>query len=59
MKDKVWELTMIVLGSIGAIILVWLLIYLSNRPMQVDCEKYYKPGNGYIPVPKQCEKGEK
>lgn len=58
MKDKAWELTMIVLGSIGAVILVWLLIYLSNRPMQVDCEKYNKPGNGYMPIPKQCEKGE-
>lgn len=59
MKDRMWEITMIILGSIGAIVLIWLLIYLSNRPMQVDCEKYKQPGSGYIPIPKQCEKGEK
>lgn len=58
MKDKAYEITMIVLGSIGAILLVWLLIYLSSTPA-VECGKYEKTDNGYTPIPKQCEKGDK
>lgn len=60
MSDKIWTIVYIVLGSIIAIMVGYILISIS--PLRsVDCEKVMsqRSDNNYVPLPKQCEKGEK
>ena len=60
MPDKVYNIIMIVLSSIVAIILLALLIF-AHTPVQVDCTKIKldnEVNKIYTPLPKQCEKGE-
>ena len=59
MSDKAWERTLIMLGSVIAIMIV-LLLTLASTPPQVDCTniRTVKTNSEYAPLPKQCEKGE-
>ena len=59
MKDEFWTIVYIVLGSIIAVIVGYILV--SLMPLRsVDCEKVIQQqsDNNYVPLPKQCEKGE-
>ena len=56
MKDKIYDTIMIVLLSIVALVVVWLL-FLTAKPIRVDCNNIEELESGYKPIPKQCEKG--
>lgn len=57
MKEKIYDTIMIVLMSIVALVVVWLL-FLTAKPVQVDCNNIEELESGYKPIPKQCKEGE-
>lgn len=57
MKEKIYDTIMIVLMSIVALVVVWLL-FLTAKPVQVDCNNIEELESGYKPIPKQCTEGE-
>lgn len=61
MKDNVWVIMYVILGSIAALMVVSTLIMLNDRgQFQTPCEELIKINNDntYAPLPKRCEKGE-
>lgn len=60
MKDNFWSIVYIVLGSIVALMVGYILISISSS-RSVDCERVtiQHGDNSYKPLPKQCEEGEK
>ena len=60
MKEKVWEIILIVL-SITAVVIVGMAMFIDSKyKMPTDCERIINNNNDkeYIPVPKYCKKGE-
>ena len=59
MKDKAYEITIIILSIIAVLMVIGTLFLLSQH-QKVDCERLLEQRNSidYMPLPKQCEKGE-
>lgn len=63
MKDNIWVLVYIILGSIAVLMLLFTLFVVNQHEQRVEmpCETLIQQNNGsnYVPLPKRCEKGDK
>ena len=63
MKDKAWSIVIFILSMIAVVLVLIALYVVSVQEARVNtpCEKLLKEQgiNGYKPIPKRCEKGDK
>lgn len=62
MKDRIWVLVYVILGSLAVLMLLFTIMLVTTHEQQVNtpCEELVRQnsGNSYKPLPKRCEKGE-
>lgn len=62
MKDNIWVLVYIILGSIAVLMLLFTLFVVNQHEQRVEmpCETLIQQNtnSNYVPLPKRCEKGE-
>ena len=57
MRDKVWEITMIILGIIVAMMIISI-VFMQSRQQSIDCEKVLNMSmqdKSYMPAYEKCK----